>query len=288
MIRFIIACSLVSVLGTIGLAQEEKPKEQQRSAERRNADRGRRRYEKGRTSVKDPAGFKLEGKQIFSGPQPGEKLPACTAVSIIGDNKGKELDIVDPENKGLQVLIFQDESGVAIRGLFGVADAIGKIDRNTKHEINAAVVFLADDEQKINQFARLFPRLVERGLDSIAFSKDGREGPGTYGLDRTVSQTVILSKDGKVSRNFVFPQGMLYADPHVLGGIAELIDEDLDKVASWLAAGKESGETMRRGDGGGATPPAAFRRKIGEFVRAGKITREEAAELYEAAFPKDE
>lgn len=30
----------------------------------------------------------------------------------------------------------------------------------------------------------------------------------------------------------------------------------------------------------------AFREKLGEFVRAGKITRAEAGELYRAAFPE--
>ena len=134
------------------------------------------------------------------------------------------------------------------------------------------------------------PKLLELGTDSISLSKDGRDGPGAYGLNRTVSQTIILAKDGKVTRNFVFPQGMLYADPHVMDGIAELIGEDSETVAGWLAEAAEGDARMRmrRGDDRESAAKAAFGEKLGEFVKAGKITREEAGELYRIAFPERE
>jgi hypothetical protein len=239
--------------------------------------------------VKDPAGFKMEGRQIFSGPQPGEKLPGFKASSLIGDTKGEDIDPIKLAGKNPQILLFQDEGGVAIRGLFGVVDAITKIDRKTEQDLHIACVFLCDDAETItSRFESLFPRMRERGIDLIALSKDGRDGPGAYGLNRTVSQTIILAKDGKVTQNFVFPQGMLLPDPHVMGGIAELIGEERDSVAQWLAEGAESDASMRAGRGGDrqAEVQAGFREKLGEFVRAGKITREEASELYQTAFPE--
>ena len=42
-----------------------------------------------RTEVKDPAGYQTKGKQIFSGPQKGEKLPALKVTSLFGDSQGK-------------------------------------------------------------------------------------------------------------------------------------------------------------------------------------------------------
>ena len=50
----------------------------------------------------------------------------------------------------------------------------------------------------------------------VGISPDGREGPGSYGLNRNVAQTVLIAKDGKVLHNFAFTQPMVYADPHVL------------------------------------------------------------------------
>ena len=274
--RSAIALTLVALVCSSSLAQEQKKSD-------------RREYGRGKVAVKDPAGFRTEGKQIFSGPQPGEKLPAFNATSLAGDSKDKDLNPIEMAGKNPQVILFQDESGVAIRGLFGVVDAIRKIDRKTELDLQIACVFLADDVETIlGRYAKLFPRLRERGIDLIAVSRDGRDGPGAYGLNRTVSQTIILAKDGKVTRNFVFPQGLLYADPHVMGGIAELVGEERETVSNWLAEAAEEETRMRRSEDPQAAAKAAFREKLGEFVKAGKITRKEFGELYQAAFPERE
>jgi hypothetical protein len=268
-----ITLTLVALVCSSSLAQEQKKGE-------------RREYGRGKIAVKDPAEFNKDGKQIFSGPQPGEKLPAFNATSLAGDSKDKDLDPIKLAGKNPQVILFQDEGGVAIRGLFGVVDAIKKINRQTEQDLQVACVFLSDDVEAITgRYVKLFPRMRERGIDLILASNDGRDGPGAYGLNRTVSQTIILAKDGKVTRNFVFPQGTLYADPHVMGGIAELVGEKRETVAGWLAAAAEEDTRMRRTEDSQADAKAAFREKLGEFVKAGKITREDAGELYQAAFP---
>ena len=290
--RSAIALTLVALFGSLSLAQEsETRKPETREAEhkeQRGAKRGRRQYNQKKVAVKDPDGFKAEGKAIFSGPQPGEKVSAFEVVSLAGEEKGKEFDPIAVAGNKPHVLFFQDESGVAIRGLFGVGRAIGNIDRKSDNDLQVSCVFLTDDPDKItSSFGRLFPRMREQGIDLVAVSTDGRDGPGSYGLNRTVAQTIILAKDGKVTRNFVFRQGMLLPDPHVMGGIAELIDEDRETVAGWLAEADEEAAGMRmRGDKDPqATAKAALREKLGRFVRAGKITRKESRELYEAAFP---
>ena len=133
--------------------------------------------------------------------------------------------------------------------------------------------------------ARLFRRLSRWGV-----SKDGRDGPGAYGLNRNVSMTVIVAKDGKVTRNFVFPQSMLYPDPHVLGALAEVLGEKRETMSAWLnEAPKEDVAMRRRGDAAKDAPAAGqaeLRRRLGAMVRANKLTREEAGELYLAAFPE--
>ena len=289
--RSAIALTLVALVGSMSFAQESTRRTETREAERkeqRSAGRERREYDQNKFPVKDPDGFKVEGESVFSGPQPGEKLRGLKATSIIGDDKGQEIDPIAFAGDKPQILFFQDESGVAIRGLYGVVDAIGKINRKTDKDLHVACVFLSDDPDSITNFGGMLPTLRERGIDVIAVSKDGRDGPGVYGLNRKVSQTIILARNGKVTRNFVFRQGMHYADPHVIGGIAELIDEDRETVAGWLAEADEEAARMRmrRDNDPQSAAKAALREKLGEFVRAGKLTREEAGELYEAAFPE--
>ena len=74
----------------------------------------------------------------------------------------------------------------------------------------------------------------------------------------------------------------------MLGGIAELIGEDRETVAAWLNESTESDAQMRmrRGDDPQAAAKRALREKLGRFVKAGKLTREEADDLYQAAFPE--
>lgn len=288
-----IVLTLVTLIGSLSLAQESSEQEpgtrEARRTEQRPAEQERRDYNTKKFPVKDPDRFKAEGETVFSGPQPGEKVLAFKAASLAGENKGKEIDPVTAGGNNPQILFFQDESGVAVRGLFGVVNAIGKIDQKTEKDLHVACIFLSDDPHSItSRFEQVFPRLREQGIDVIAVSKDGRDGPGTYGLNRTVSQTIILARDGKVTRNFVFRQGMLYADPHVMGGIAELIEEDRDTVAGWLAEADDRAASMRmrRDNDPQSKAKAALREKLGEFVRAGKLSRKEAGELYQAAFPE--
>ena len=273
---YLVVSSQVNTLrGSFGQERKSRTREGPRRGER----------DRRKLGVKDPAGFKTEGKQIFSGPQPGEKLPAFKATSLAGDNKGKELDSTTLAGNKRQVLFFQDVSRTAIAGLLSVMDAIGKIERKTDKDLQIACVFLVDDVDRIRKgLARAFPLLLERGIDVVAVSQGGRDGPGAYGLNRTISQTIILARDGKVTRNFVFPEPLLYADPHVLGGVAELIVEKRETVAAWLNEAA-AGERPRAGDDR-ARRQRALGGKLRGLVEAGKLTREEAGVLYRAAFPE--
>ena len=236
-----------------------------------------------RTEVKDPAGYQTKGKQIFSGPQKGEKLPALKVTSLFGDTKGEVFDPIKRVGNRPQILFFQDDSGVGLRGLFGFANAIRQVNEKADKELQVACIFLADEANTItSRYARTFGGLRERGVNVIAVASGGRSGPGSYGLNRNISQTIIVVKDGKVTWNFVSEQGLLFANPHILGAVAEAVGEKRETVAAWLnAAGADdrapaNKELARR--------QRALRTKLGELVEAGKLTRREAGELYRAAF----
>ena len=252
------------------------PKSDKKGQDRRYRNRRR-------TEVKDPAGYQTKGKQIFSGPQKGEKLPELRVTSLFGDNKGEAFDPIKRAEKRPQILFFQEAIFGEVPCLFQFADAIRQVNEKTEKEIQIACIFLADDANTItSRYARIFGGLRERGVSVIAVAPGGRNGPGSYGLNRNIAQTILVAKDGKVTWNFVAEQGLLFADPHILGAVAEAVGEKRATVAAWLnATGPDdrapaNEELTRR--------QRELRTKLGEFVEAGKLTRREAGDLYRAAF----
>ena len=303
--KFAKVLGCLAMLSTAVVAQESKEggerAERQREREQRGNQRGERermdrrrgetmdRKRGGANTVKDPAGFaKLQEKPLFSGPQKGEKVPSFKVTGLAGKSSGSEFDPVALAGKNLHVILMQDDNRVGLRGLFGIVDALGKIDKKSKTDLHMSCVFLTDDVEQISgTVTRFSDRLTSMGLDVMAVSKDGRDGPGNLGLNRNVKHTIILVKDGKVLHNFAFAQGLLQADPHVLGGVAELIGEKRETVAAWLAEGKDERGMRRGGDDPQEAQKRALRKKLGEYVVAGKLSREDAGELFRTAFPEE-
>ena len=264
------------IIARLKTGETRRPKGNTKSQDRRYRNRRR-------TEVKDPAGYQTKGKQIFSGPQKGEKLPALKVTSLFGDNKGEAFDPIKRAGNQPQILFFQDDSGVGIRGLFGFANAIRQVNEKTEKKLQVACIFLADEANTItSRYARIFGRLRESGVSVIAIASGGRNGPGSYGLNRNIAQTILVAKDGKVTWNFVSEQGLLFADPHILGAVAEAVGEKRETVAAWLNA--TGSDDRVRANEERARRQRELRTKLGEFVEAGKLTRKEAGELYRAAF----
>ena len=297
--RLSIALILLAALCSSSMAQESRSerireaRDQARSRVR--AESSERRYpNRRRVEVKDPADFaKLQKKPIFSGPQPGETLPPVKATGIRGADDGQQFDAVARADGKPQILIFQDESGVGIRGLVGLSRLILQIAAEADQPIHTTSVFLDDDTARITKMIKgLAEHVPESHL--LGVSSDGRDGPGAYGLNRNVSMTILLAKEGKVTHNFAFPQSMLYPDPHVIGAIAELIGQRRETVAAWLnqkgpneKGSEDEGQAMSGRSRDVAARQAAFRQRLGELVEAGKLTRDEAGGLYRIAFPEE-
>lgn len=202
-----------------------------------NMDTRRYRTER-RVKLSDPTDFIIpEEKQIFSGPQPGEKLPPLKATSITGKSKDSTFDFISKAGEHPLILFLQDGNRVGLRGLYDTSRMIGTITRESKLKLNMNIVFLDDDPDQLTQIVSgIAKRIAENGTNEILFgiSHDGREGPGSYGLNRNVSQTVIIAKEGKVLYNFALTQPTVYADPHVLGAIVQTLGIDPDTAENWL------------------------------------------------------
>ncbi len=197
-------------------------------------DRREQYNNRNRVEVKSPETLKKSDENpLFSGPQPGEKLPPLMAKGINGDTKDKTSDFIAKADGQLLVLFLQDESGLGLRGLVGISRLLVQIAEKSKQKMHIDVVFLGDTPDTLaKQASKIVPHVPSDVL--LGISLDGREGPGSYGLNRSVAQTVIIAKDGKVLHNFAFTQPMLRPDPYVLGAVADAIGVKPSTLEKWL------------------------------------------------------
>ncbi len=203
---------------------------------KKGGDRERKkdRYYGWKVAAKDPREFnQTQENTVYSGPQSGEKLPAFTAIGVTGPHKDKAYDPVARVKDKPQLLIFQDYSVVSMKGLYLLAPVLDTISSKSEADLVATAVFLGDDPSELaaNEVADL---IEATKIYETAYSQDGRDGPGAYGLDRNVAMTIIVAKNGKVLHNFAFPQPMLYPDPHLVGALAELVGHDQETIVNWL------------------------------------------------------
>ena len=196
--------------------------------------RSKRKYYAAKVAVMDPAGFqKSQEEMVYSGPQPGEKLPAFQATGLRGKRKDDKYNPVAVADGKPLVLIFQDNSVVGKKGLLLAGPALARIAEESPVGLHVSATFLVDDPAPSQIIEYDFMDKISDVIQ-MSVSPDRRDGPGTYGLNRNVAMTIIVAKNGKVLNNFAFIQPMLYPDPHVLGAIAEAIGKDRQAVAGWL------------------------------------------------------
>ena len=157
-------------------------------------------------------------EQIFSGPQPGEDLPSFKVRGVFDDDSGKDLDFVATADGKPIVLIFVHDVN---RQSIGMTRVLSQYTvSRAKDGLNTGVVWLSDDATEAeNTLKRVRHALAPKA--PIGVSPDGREGPGSYGLNRNVMLTILVGKEGKVTGNFALVQPSLQADlPKILESIA--------------------------------------------------------------------
>ena len=103
--------------------------------------------------------------------------------------------------------------------------AYGLHGARAKEGLATGIVWLTDD---VTEAEIAMKRIIFLG-DGLAqeaplgISLDGQEGPGSYGLNRTVSLTILVGKDGKVAANFALVQPSIQADlPKILEEVAKV------------------------------------------------------------------
>lgn len=193
-----------------------------------------RRYYGVNVEFKDPAEYRqLQEEVVYSGPQPGERLPDFMVRGFRGEHAGEDFDPVAAADGKPLVLIFQDNSVTGLKGLLLCGKALARLAEQSPNGLHISTTFLVDDLTPGLLFENDFSEKIDDVIE-MSVSRDGLEGPGIYGLNRNVAMTIIIARDSTVLHNFALAQPMLYPDPHVFGAIAEAIEVDRETVAGWF------------------------------------------------------
>ncbi len=204
--------------------------------------------------VKDPAEFfQSQQNPTFSGPQVGETLPPFPFTGYGNKHTDQELEVLAlAEGKPL-LLFIQSEALQGMKGFERFEPSIIKpIQEKSDVDLRVITVFITDDRDQFekNMYMILWNEDYQE-VTQLGVSPDGRDGPGSYGLNRNVFQTILMVKDGKVLYNFPIPQPVNTPDPYVLGALADLIGEDRETLKQWINDGRSKRyEMMKKGKKG--------------------------------------
>ena len=143
-------------------------------------------------------------EQLFSGPQVGEPLPELPVwLKKSSEGNSEKVDLSQLcEGKPIAIAFMHEKS----RPAFGLARLMSAFAEKKKgKELQLYFIVLSDDrsetERWLGQIGRYFNAPTQ-----LAVADGGIEGPGTLGLNRTVSMTILVAKEGKVTANFALTQ----------------------------------------------------------------------------------
>ena len=175
-------------------------------------------------------------EEIFSGPQVGEKFVGFEVQGVLGDLAGKKFDPVKDAGEKPLLLIFVHE---ATRPSIGLTRTLGDYAKKLgSDKLSTSVVFLTDDATETENFLKRAMHAMP--ATTLGISPDGQEGPGAYGLNRKVSLTILIGKEGQTLANFALVQPSLAVDaPKIAKAVHAALGEDKTPTLAELGAGRE-------------------------------------------------
>jgi hypothetical protein len=188
-----------------------------------------------------------EPAKEFSGPQVGEEVTPFVVRGVLGDEAGKEFDLVkEAQGKPLVILFVYEINRPAL----GLARLVLNYAASRKADgLNAGLVLLTADATATEEWVKRASAALPRGVP-VGISTDGAEGPGAYGLNRKVQLTVLVAKENKVTANFALVQPSVAADaPKIAEAIAAALGvkaptpEELQRLGPRAAPVKEDRES---------------------------------------------
>ncbi len=194
--------------------------------------------------------FAIAADPVFSGPQVGEKLPPLKMKGVFGEHAAKEFELIELAGERPVFVVFVH---ARTRPAFGLTNAMMRYAATRKKDgLTSGVVFLTPDststEKWMNVVQKHFPKNIEWGI-----SPDGQEGPGAYGLNRNVTLTILVGKEGKVTENFALVQPSMQADgPKILKAIVAAVGSgevpDINSLSGPRYQGRQDERTKAADD----------------------------------------
>lgn len=187
------------------------------------------------TAGPSPAQDKDKKDKVFSGPQVGEKLPAFKVKGVLGDDAGKDLDFVKKADGKPIVLIFVHDLN---RMSLGMTRTLSQYTASrAKDGLHTGVVWLTDDVTEAETYIKRIQNNLAKDAP-IGISPDGKEGPGSLGLNRGMMLTILVGKENKVTANFALVQPSLQADlPKILDEVVKVAGGKAPKLEDLLPMG---------------------------------------------------
>jgi hypothetical protein len=181
----------------------------------------------------------VPSSEVFSGPQIGEKLSPFKVRGVFDDQAGKDLDFVTGAAGKPIVLIFVHD--VNRQSISMTRTLSSYTATRSKDGLTTGIVWLSDDATEAEAtLKRVRHALVGTGeapsastlvKDLVGVSLEGREGPGSYGLNRNVILTILVGKDNKVTANFALIQPSIQVDlPKILESIVAVVGGKVPKL----------------------------------------------------------
>lgn len=156
---------------------------------------------------------------VYSGPQPSEKLSAFKVLGFTGPQAGKEFELMEQLKGAPTLLVFVHELTRPASQLMRPLDLYGA--KLATDGVATHFIWLAADRSAAEDRLRAIQGSIQF-KSPISISLDGIEGPGSYGLNRKVALTILVTKDNKVVANFAITQPNETDAPKVLAAMAKL------------------------------------------------------------------
>ena len=223
---------------------------------------------------------------VFSGPQPNEKLPAFKVRGILDDLAGKDLDFVEQANGQPLVLIFIHD--VNRQSIGFVRNLTRYTMSRSKEGLTTGIVMLADDTTTAEATVKRMQHALVRQAP-IAVSPEGREGPGSYGLNRTMTLTILVAKENRVAANFALVQPSIQVDlPKVVEAICQVVGGPAPSLQELLADEPGMREMIAKESTSGSSENLDVRSLLRPLIQldATKEQVEESAKKIVAAMEK--
>ena len=224
---------------------------------------------------------------VFSGPQVGEPLPPFVAQQLI-ENEGEDFDFVQQADGGPVLLVFFHE---LTRPGFGLTNTITRYATSRKETpIQSCVIFLTDDPTETRQWSK---NVVKHLTKNVVYgsSVEGKEGPGSYGLNRNIKLTILVGNQGKVTGNFAIGQPQLEVDgPKILKAITDVTGGGKVPTIAELGGNRYRGRMREMQDRGGRSKDAKLTSLIRGVInkQATPVEVAEAAKKVEAYITENE